>query len=200
MEIGLNINGKEIPNINTTILHTSKYNYNVDIIELIHKNAEVITKNSFVNANDIPLKTLEKYNCLDLINKKKLTKIDETKLNVIKSLNSSKDIIAFYDVLNYIDNVTKRNVINELKNQNKRIINYTTEIEETLLLDYLIVVHENKVIMEGSTREVLSIEKIIKKLGFNMPLIVELSNGLKYYGCLDKTYFDLESMVNDLWK
>ena len=87
-----------------------------------------------------------------------------------------------------------------LKSQNKQIINYTTEIEETLLLEYLIVVHENKVIMEGKTEEVLSIEKIIKKLGFNLPSIIELSNGLKYYEVVSNTYYDIEGLVEDLWK
>ena len=82
----------------------------------------------------------------------------------------------------------------------KRIINYTTDIEETLLLDYLVVLHENKIIMEGKKELVLQEEKILKKLGFNLPFIVELSNGLKYYGVIDKVYFNNEELVNVLWK
>lgn len=69
-----------------------------------------------------------------------------------------------------------------------------------MLLDYLMVVHNNEIIMEGNTKEVLNVEKIIKKLGFNMPLIMELSNGLKYYNVVNKTYYDIESLVDDLWK
>jgi len=200
MKKGFNINNKEIPKLDTTILHTSKYNYNVDMIELINNNTEVITKNNLVDINDIPLKILENYNCLELRSKEKLTTIDEIKLNILKSLISNKDTIVFYDILNYIDNKTKSQVIKELKEKEKQIINYTTEIEETLLLDYLMVIHENKIIMEGSTQDILKEEKIIKKLGFNLPLIVELSNGLKYYNVINKTYFDIESLVDVLWK
>ena len=54
--------------------------------------------------------------------------------------------------------------------------------------------------MEGNTKDILKEEKIIKKLGFNMPFIIELSNGLKYYNIVDKLYYDNESLVNDLWK
>lgn len=74
------------------------------------------------------------------------------------------------------------------------------EIEETLWLDYLIVIHEEKVIMEGKSKLVLQEEKILKKLGFNLPFIVELSNSLKYYQLVDKTYFDSLELVEDLWK
>lgn len=200
MEILFKINGKEIPKQDTTILHTSKYNYNSDIIELINQNVEVITKNNKENISDIPLKIIKKYNCNDLINKKELTYLDEIKINILKSLASDKEVIVFYDILNYIDNETKSMIIKELKENNKQIINYTTEIEETLLLDYLIIVHNNEIIMEGNTKEVLSIEKIIRKLGFNMPLIIELSSGLKYYDVVEKVYYDIESLVEDLWK
>jgi len=54
--------------------------------------------------------------------------------------------------------------------------------------------------MEGKKELVLQEEKILKKLGFNLPFIVELSNGLKYYGVIDKVYFNNEELVNVLWK
>ena len=200
MEILFKINNKDIPKINTTILHTSKSNYNVDMFEFINNNCEVIIKTSRTDINDIPLKILDSYNCLELAKKDELTNNDEIKINILKSLCSEKEVIVFYDILNYIDNKMKDKLIKELVSQNKIIINYTTEIEETLYLDYLIIVHENNVIMEGQTKEVLNEEKIIKKLGFNMPLIIELSSGLKYYGVVNKKYYDIESLVEDLWK
>lgn len=200
MEILFKINNKDIPKINTTLLHTSKNNYNVDMLEFINNNCEVIIKTSRTDINDIPLKILDSYNCLELAKKDELTNTDEIKINILKSLCSDKEVIVFYDILNYIDNELKNKLMKELIKQDKIIINYTTEIEETLYLDYLIIVHENKVIMEGQTKEVLNEEKIIKKLGFNMPLITELSSGLKYYGVVNKKYYDIESLVEDLWK
>lgn len=200
MERLFKINNKDISKINTTVLHTSKYNYNNDMLEYINNNCEVILKTNRTEINDIPLKILEKYNCLDLINKKDLTPEDEIKINILQSLNSEKDIIVFYDILNYFDFNKLKKLIKELKGQDKQIINYTTEIEESLLSEYLIVVHNNEVIMEGNTKEVLKEEKILKKLGFNIPLIIELSSNLKYYGVIDKIYYDIESLVNDLWK
>ena len=157
MEILFKINNKDIPKINTTLLHTSKGNYNVDMLEFINNNCEVIVKTSRTDINDIPLKILDSYNCLELTDKKELTNTDEIKINILKSLCSDKEVIIFYDILNYVDNELEDKLIKELIKQDKTIINYTTEIEETLYLDYLIIVHENKVIMEGQTKEVLKI-------------------------------------------
>ena len=54
--------------------------------------------------------------------------------------------------------------------------------------------------MEGKKELVLLEEKILKKLGFNLPFVVELSNGLKYYGLVNKVYFNMEELVDVLWK
>ena len=103
MEILFKINNKDIPKINTTILHTSKSNYNVDMFEFINNNCEVIIKTSRTDINDIPLKILDSYNCLELAKKDELTNNDEIKINILKSLCSEKEVIVFYDILNYED-------------------------------------------------------------------------------------------------
>ncbi|MBE6154826.1 MAG: hypothetical protein E7163_04570 [Firmicutes bacterium] len=195
-----NINNIDIYDINTTILINSKYKYREDAVNYINNNCEVFTRYSISNIFDIDNSVLEEYNLKELKNKKDLTKIDEIKLFLLNSLKTNKNVIVFFNILTYVDSEFKNKLINDLKNKNKTIINYTTEIKETLLLDYLIVIHNNEVIMEGNTKDVLKEEKIIKKLGFNMPFIIELSNGLKYYNIVDKLYYDNESLVNDLWK
>ena len=136
----------------------------------------------------------------ELKNKKDLTDFDELKLKILSCLNSNNEVFVFMNVLTYLDNDFKERLIRYLKLGNRRIINYTTDIEETLLLDYIVVIHENKVIMEGKKELILQEEKILKKLGFNLPFVVELSNGLKYYGLVNKTYFNNKELVNDLWK
>ena len=54
--------------------------------------------------------------------------------------------------------------------------------------------------MEGTKEEILKEEKILNKLGFHLPLLVALSNDLKYYNLLNETYYTKESLVNALWK
>lgn len=195
-----NVNNKIIYNINTTILYTSSFNYTDDAIYYLNNNCVVITKDRGMEAFEIPNDIFELFHEEKLIHKKDLTKIDELKLKILASLNTNKTVFVFFDVLTYLDKEFKERLIRYLILNKKRIINYTTDIEETLLLDYLVVLHENKIIMEGKKGLVLQEEKILKKLGFNLPFIVELSNGLKYYGVIDKVYFNNEELVNVLWK
>ena len=195
-----NVNNKIIYNINTTILYTSSFNYTDDAIYYLNNNCIVITKDRGMDTFEIPNDIFELFHEEKLIHKKDLTKIDELKLKILASLNTNKTVFVFFDVLTYLDKDFKERLIRYLILNKKRIINYTTNIEETLLLDYLVVLHENKIIMEGKKELVLQEEKILKKLGFNLPFIVELSNGLKYYGVIDKVYFNNEELVNVLWK
>ena len=195
-----NVNNKVIYDINTTILYTSSFNYTDDAIYYLNNNCIVITKDRSMETFEISNDIFELFHEEKLIHKKDLTKIDELKLKILASLNTNKTVFVFFDVLTYLDKDFKERLIRYLILNKKRIINYTTDIEETLLLDYLVVLHENKIIMEGKKELVLQEEKILKKLGFNLPFIVELSNGLKYYGVIDKVYFNNEELVNVLWK
>ncbi len=199
MEKLFQINNKDFNKVSTTVLYTSSYNYLDDAKEFIHHNIVVITKDQNANINNIPEYLLKSFNCLELLNKPNLTRIDNLKITILDNLNNKSDVYVFLNVLTYLDNEFKKRVINYLKEQNKIIINYTEDIEEALLLNYIIVIHDNKIIMEGYKEDILKEEKILKKLGFNLPFIVELSNGLKYYGLVNKLYYDNESLVSDLW-
>ena len=194
------INNTTIYDIDTTILTTSSFNYTNDAIYYMNNNCVVITKNRTATNFDIPEDLYALFSLEELKNKKDLTEFDELKLKILSCLNSNNKIFVFMNVLTYLDSDFKEKVIRYLKLGSKRIINYTTDIEETLLLDYIVVIHENKIIMEGKKELVLQEEKILKKLGFHLPFVVELSNGLKYYGLVTKTYFNNKELVNDLWK
>ena len=194
------INNKDIYEINTTILYYSSFNFNKDAIELLNNNCEVIAKNVSSNLEDISENTLKYFGCIDLLEKKNLTKIDEIKINILNNITTDKKIVVFLDILTYLEQEFKNKVIEYLKNKNKIIINYTSEIEETLLLEYLIVLSDNKIAMEGLTNDILKEEKILKKLGYGLPFITELSNGLKYYNLIDQDFYTNESLVGELWK
>ena len=199
MAVLFKLDNKTINDIDTTIIYPSSFNYNNDAIYYLNNNCVVITTHRR-DYFDISLELYELFNVEYLRTKKDLTKFDELKLNILGSLNSDKKVYVFFNVLTYLDKEFKEKLIRYLKLANKRIINYTTDIEETLLLEYIIVIHDNLVIMEGTKEQVLNEEKILKKLGFNLPFIIELSRGLKLYGLIDKIYFNNEELVNALWK
>ena len=93
----------------------------------------------------------------------------------------------------------KKEIINLLAKQNINIVNVTCDVEESLLSDYIIVYDEDKKVLEGNMESVLRNEKVLKKLGFGVPFVVDLSIQLNYYDVLKKVYFDLDELVGVLW-
>jgi len=120
--------------------------------------------------------------------------------NIIDLVEKGHKLLVIDDLLTFVDRDIKQAIIKYLKEKEIRFINITSDIEDTLLTDYLIVMYDGRIALEGKTLEVLQEEKILKRLGFNLPFIVDLSIQLKYYGLVDKIYLDQEELVNILWK
>ena len=93
----------------------------------------------------------------------------------------------------------KKEIINLLTKQNINFVNVTCDVEESLLSDYIIVYDDDKKVLEGNMESVLRNEKVLKKLGFGVPFVVDLSIQLNYYDVLKKVYFDLDELVGVLW-
>lgn len=120
--------------------------------------------------------------------------------NILELVKKGIRNIILDDLLTYIDIDLKKIVVSYLKNNQVNFINITSDMEDTLFTDYLIVLHENMVAIEGETLNVLLEERLLKRLGFNLPFMVDLSIQLKYYGLVDKIYLNQEDLVNELWK
>lgn len=118
----------------------------------------------------------------------------------IRLENYLNKTICFNECFHKYTNEEKNQILNLLKLRNITFINVTSNIEEALLSDYMYVYHEQELVMEGPTKEILKEEKILKRIGFGLPFIVDLSIQLGHYNILDKTYYDIESLVNDLWQ
>lgn len=152
-----------------------------------------------LDLTDEVVKTL---NCDRIIDTdfKSLSMQDLAYVHIIIGLSKLPKVILLYDILTYLKKDDKDKVIEFLKQRNITIINFTSCEEEFLYCENMIIIDGNKVIMEGLTKEVLKNEKVIRRLGFNLPFVVDLSTQLKLYGVLDKYYYDAEELVDVLCK
>lgn len=107
--------------------------------------------------------------------------------------------LIFKNSLYELKKEEKKEIINLLAKQNINFVNVTCDVEESLLSDYIIVYDEDKKVLEGNMESVLRNEKVLKKLGFGVPFVVDLSIQLNYYDVLKKVYFDLDELVGVLW-
>ena len=119
------------------------------------------------------------------------------KLDDLRNLKSS--FIVFNDFLRLLNNHEKEILLSNLEKKNIHFVNITSDIEEALYADELKVVYHNRVMLEGSTVSVLTEEKLLKRLGYKLPFMVDLSLQLNAYNLIDSIFLDEEVLVDKLW-
>ncbi|MBR5662078.1 MAG: hypothetical protein IKX00_00325 [Bacilli bacterium] len=200
-----------ISDISTSVIYNEEIIKNKIIHELIKKDFLVIDSKVFdgnLSVKDVlkslkfDMKLIPYYNLKDLLNERYINISFEEQLfiKVISLICDTKSRIVFDDVLTFLNDKQKYLILKYIKDNNIIFYNFTSDIEEVLFTKYLIALSASGVIVEGSTKSVLKEEKILKHNGFSLPFVVELSTHLKDYGILDKEYYSLEKLVNELWK
>lgn len=113
-------------------------------------------------------------------------------------------IIILDEALAMIDSIEKKEILNILKGLNSEkkvtIINITHDLEETLYGNKIVVIDKGIKLIEGSTLDVLKKDRILTKLGFKLPFMVDLSLKLQLYNLIDDIQLDMDDLVVSLWK
>ena len=122
---------------------------------------------------------------------------------IVNKLEDLKDLktpfVVFNDFLRLLNNHEKEILLSNLEKKNIHFLNITSDIEEALLASELKVVYHGRVMLEGSTLSVLKEEKLLKRLGYKIPFVVDLSLQLNAYNLIDSIFLDEEVLVNKLW-
>lgn len=156
----------------------------------------------YLEINEFKMNFIPYFKLENLLNKN-LSSLDLSNiiyLKIVTRIINNHSIIIFDDALSYLNEEQKRKIISYLNKNNMTYVNITSNVEDVLFNNYLIVLTNSGVAIEGGTISVLSEEKILKRLGFNLPFVFDLSLQLKSYGIINKTYLSIDGLVNDLWK
>lgn len=149
--------------------------------------------NYVVLSNNVDKKFMSKFGVYQIID---VLPFEKLKNNL--EMFPSKRII-FNESLSSLSNKEKKEIFDLLDKQNINYVNVTSNIEDVLFGDYIIVYDEDMKVLEGNKEVVLKNEKLLKKLGFGVPFVVDLSIQLMYYDILDKVYFDVDNLLEALW-
>lgn len=125
---------------------------------------------------------------------------DRTLVKILSYALMKPTYIAIDDLLSDLNTRTKILLLNYLNSKNILLINVTSNIEDIMYTDYTMCLYNGISAIDGKTLDVLENEKILKRLGFSLPFMVDLSIQLKLYGLLEKNYLNKEAMVRNLWK
>ena len=149
--------------------------------------------NYVVLSNNVDKKFMSKFGVYQIID---VLPFEKLKNNL--EMFPSKMVI-FNESLSSLSNKEKKEIFDLLDKQNINYVNVTSNIEDALFGDYIIVYDEDMKALEGNKEVVLKNEKLLKKLGFGVPFVVDLSIQLMYYDILDKVYFDVDNLLEALW-
>lgn len=149
--------------------------------------------NYVVLSNNVDKKFMSKFGVYQIID---VLPFEKLKNNL--EMFPSKRVI-FNESLSSLSNKEKKEMFDLLDKQNINYVNVTSNIEDALFGDYIIVYDEDMKVLEGNKEVVLKNEKLLKKLGFGVPFVVDLSIQLMYYDILDKVYFDVDNLLEALW-
>ncbi len=117
------------------------------------------------------------------------------------SIISKPDILVLDNIIEGLSYNNRKKIIDILLEYKDKItiVNFTTNSEESLLGNKVAILDKGKIVclkkLNDFYKETDEISKYIE-----LPFSVDLSNRLKFYDLTDKLYFDLEKLVNDLWK
>ena len=149
--------------------------------------------NYVILSNDIDKVFLAKYSEYPMI--------DDISFNELRSkleFNTTKRIVFNNTFYRYREDEIKE-IMELLKKQNIKFVLITSNVEEALYGDYILVYDGKNIVLEGLKEVVLKEEKKLKHLGYGLPFVVDLSIQLTYYDVFDKVYFDIDNMIGDLW-
>lgn len=150
--------------------------------------------NYVILSNEINRLLLAKFSEYPMID----SDMNYNELKIKLEFHTSK-VVVFNNTFYNLRDEEQKEIIDLLKRQNMHFILITSNIEEALLGDYIIVFDKKGIFLEGLKSEVLKEEKKLKKVGFGLPFVVDLSIQLNYYDIFKKVYFDMNELVNDLW-
>lgn len=152
------------------------FDYLVDLFAIkpyLNKNISGLSQDDFIRVEF----------CKNLMKKPNVLFIDYTNLYMSNALRTQ--LHAIYKVL------VKEKIA---------IVFVTNEPSDLLVSDTTYVIHKGVIALSGETKEVLKQDSFLLKLGIELPFEVDLSLKLSMYGLVDKIYYDIEELVNVLWK
>lgn len=107
--------------------------------------------------------------------------------------------IVFNEIWYYLSKEEKSELLEILKRRNVSFVNITSNVEDVIYSDYVIVYDDDKKVLEGNKEMVLRNEKLLKRLGYGVPFVVDLSIQLNYYDIFDTVYYDMDKLTEALW-
>jgi ABC-type cobalamin/Fe3+-siderophores transport system ATPase subunit len=120
------------------------------------------------------------------------------------ALISKPEILLLDDISKYFDKKELNKIFTFLKEYNDKyeltLIHTTINLNLALYTDYLYIIGDKKILLEGLPIQVLEKDNIINKIGLSLPFMIDLSVKLRDYDLIDSIELEKDRMIDKLWK
>lgn len=142
------------------------------------------------------------FNLEDLINKRFINLSTENRIyiKILSLLIIVPSLFCIDDLLTYLNKDKKVKILNYIKDKNITLLSVTSNMEELLLLDKVLVLNKGKKEVYDKTINVLENENLFKELGISLPFIYDINNMLKDYELINENHIVYRELVDLLWK
>lgn len=121
-------------------------------------------------------------------------------IKILSLLIINPSVFVVDNLLSYLKPDKRSLLFKYVKEKGISFINLTTNAEELLESDNVIVVNNFKSVISGSPKSILEGNSILPYMGLKLPFVVDLSHNLILYNVVNKIYMDSKALVNKLWK
>lgn len=133
-----------------------------------------------------------------------LSESNKIKLQLAKKIINNPQLLLLDDICHKLEEKEATEIMEillNLKQQQKiTIVMTTSNLAMTLKSDYLYVIAEKKILLEGKPLQVMEKDNILNRNGLDLPFMVDLSVKLRDYNLIDHIELDMDRMVETLWK
>ena len=121
-------------------------------------------------------------------------------IKILSLLIIVPSIFCIDDLLNYLNLDKRVKILNYIKENNITLLNVTSNMEELLMYDKILIMNKGKKEIFDKTEIVLQNENLFKELGLSLPFIYDINNMLMSYELIKESHYNNKELVDLLWK
>ena len=133
-----------------------------------------------------------------------LTLLDKAKVAIGVAIMHEPKLLFVDDIFKTLLPKDKEVIMDILKllivNHGMSVIFTTSDLNDCMNLKRIYVIGDKKIILHGSYEELLKNDNELSKAGIELPIMVDLSRKLQFYNLIDEMYYDVDKVVDALWK
>lgn len=179
------------------------------VCETVYDELALILRNlnyndSYIDSTVKKFSNIFKLDSILFRNAHELSGGEKQRVAIASSLVHYPKVLFLDESLSMLDDINRFEILDILKSfsiQNElTIVSVTHNLDECEYSDNIIVFNKGEVILSGPTKAVLEYDRLLNRLGIEIPFVIDLSLKLKLYGLIDDIYFDMDELVGVLWK